>query len=255
MAEIPVEQADHPPARRDGRLTAWIRRRPRLAVWTAAGAAFLVGAGVGAAGAANQEEIDRLEEELARAEQQRDQARDRAATAQERLDAANERIGELTAQGEVPDFTGRTVDEAKQLGEAYQWRFRTVRRPSDERPGTVIAQQPAEGRTLERGRSVTLVVAAPRPKSWKTIFSLSGAGSKRSDEFEIPPGKVRIRYSFSGNTNAILYLKDPEDELNSELLLNEIGNFSDTTRVYGHEGTRYLEVDGGTWNVEVQVYK
>jgi hypothetical protein len=34
-----------------------------------------------------------------------------------------------------------------------------------------------------------------------------------------------------------------------------IGPYSGTSRLYGKSGTYYLDVDGGSWTVEVQVFK
>ena len=38
-------------------------------------------------------------------------------------------------------------------------------------------------------------------------------------------------------------------------MLNEIGDFSDTTRLYDSEGKHYLKINGGTWSVQVQAFK
>lgn len=152
---------------------------------------------------------------------------------------------------------GDDISEARDsvLAERYGWKITTNEEPSDDPVGTVLKQSIPEGRVLAQGMSINLTVAKKRPKQWTTIFEQSGAGSTRTDEFRVPAGKVRINYSFTGNTNAILSLETPGDEYGGELLLNEIGDYSDSTRVYDQEGVRYLEISGGQWSVEVQAFE
>jgi hypothetical protein len=228
-------------------------------------AALLVGGAFGAAGSSQQEEVDRLNSDLgdSRADlrnvrEDLDAARTENESVQSDLEEAEATVERLSAKGEVPDFTGGTVSEAESAAQDYDWRIKTTEQASsDAAPGTVISQTPAEGTTLKAGRSIALVVAKKPPPSWKTIYSFSGSGARKSDEFTIPAGaKTRIAYTFTGDTNAILQLGIPGgDEFSGELLLNEIGDYSDTTRVYGHSGRRFLDVEGGNWTIEVQVYR
>lgn len=44
------------------------------------------------------------------------------------------------------------------------------------------------------------------------------------------------------------------EEYDGDLLLNEIGNFDQTTRIY-EPGEYYFEACCGNWTVEVQVFK
>ncbi len=249
------------------------RRRPRRALLLAAGTGLLVGLGVGAASADQQDELDRsaaalrttratladTRTDLARTREELSGARTTQAGLSEDLDAAEARIEKLTAEATVPSFIGDDLADVREddlVGE-LDWRVETVRRPSDRAVGTVLAQTPAEGRDLGRGRTLRLEVAARRPKTWRTIASFSGAGERRTDEFTIPEDvKVRVKYSFAGDTNAILELRSPGDgSFGGDLLLNEIGDYADTTRLYDAAGERYLEIQGGTWNVEVQAYR
>jgi hypothetical protein len=244
----------------------WIARKPKAAFWLTLAAALAVGSGIGAAGADQSDQLKSTQDRLAaaRAATQNLQARLADASAErdrlaDSLDAARSKIKRLTAAGEMPGLTGEYVGDARddQVVKDLGWHVRTVSQPSDAEPDTVIAQRPAEGTTVKRGRTVTLVVAVPRPKSWKTVASFSGSGSKRTDEFRIPRGmKARITYSFTGDTNAILEIKKPGDgEFGGDLLLNEIGDYSDTTRLYDKSGNYYLDVEGGSWTVSVQVFK
>jgi hypothetical protein len=272
MIEPPERTSGEAPAAPGGggRFSAMLRRHPRRWFWGTLVVALLVGVGIGGASASDQAQLDKLDRQLAdvrgelretrgeleRTSGQLGEATDRADDLQAELDDANATVKRLSAKGEVPDLTGGTVSDAEDAVTDFEWKIKTVSRAtSDAKPGTVIAQVPREGTVLRNGRSVTLTVAKKPPPSWKTIFSFSGSGSRKSDEFRVPDGKVRISYAFTGNTNAILEIGVPGDEFGGELLLNEIGDYSDTTRVYGHAGQRFLDVEGGSWNIQVQVFK
>jgi PASTA domain len=227
-------------------------RRPTLAFWIIAGVSLAIGLGIGAAAAddpGTRDELRTTKAELA-------DTRSELADTERARDEAEARVKTLSAKGEVPDLTGGTVDEAESAVAEFEWKIKTTSQPSEKDPGTVLSQSPEEGTILKTGRSIRLIVAKPAPKQWQTIASFSGRGSKKTDEFTIPDGpKARIKYTFTGDTNAILSLEPvggPEYE--SETLLNEIGDYSDTTRVY-ESGRFYLEVQGGSWTIEVQVFK
>jgi hypothetical protein len=120
----------------------------------------------------------------------------------------------------------------------------------------VIAQSPREGKVLKAGRSITLVVARkapPKPKQWITIKTLTGDSATKTDEFRVPSGyKARLKYSMpQDSNNAITLYKAPNEY--EDLLLNEIGPQSGTTRLY-QKGTFYLDVMGA-FDIQVQVFK
>lgn len=218
--------------------------------------AFVTGLliGVGAGGPASEDtgaKARHLEGSLA-------SARSDLADAREHERELERRLRRATAKGEVPDLVGGSVADAKGAIEAagVPWRTRVVRRGSSRPRGEVIAQRPRAGTVLRAGEVVTLTAAKPFPPGWKRIFSASGSGSRKTEPFKIPAGvPVRIRYSFSGGTNAILLLRKPGDGSQDELLLNEIGNYDATTRVYDREGEHYLEVEGGYWTATVEAYR
>lgn len=250
-----------PPSR--GRFIRWVVRRPKTAFWSTLAVALLLGAIIGAAGADNSEELaavqDELSAETARADglqtERDDLEAEREDLEAERDDALAE-LERATARGRVPSFVGEDLADVRgsEIVDRYGWKVKTTHEPSDRRVGTILKQSVPEGNILARGMSIGVTVAKERPPEWTTIFEESGAGSKITDEFRIPAGKARISYSFTGGTNAILQLRQPGDDF-GELLLNEIGDYSDTTRVYNQTGTRYLEIDGGQWSVQVQVFK
>jgi hypothetical protein len=163
-----------------------------------------------------------------------------------------------SAKGEVPALTGMDIDDARSddAVSSYNWRVRTVRQISTRRPGTVIAQSPHEGTTLKASRSITLTVAKkapPKPKQWVTIKTLSGASSTKTPEFTIPSGaRARLTYSMPEDGNNAIELYKAPDEY-EDLLLNEIGPQSGTTRLY-QTGTFYLDVSGA-YTINVQVFK
>jgi len=220
---------------------------------------LLIGGAIGGGIAADtQTQLDDTRADLTATRSDLSDAREASANLRsDRADLAAQ-LKRATAKAEVPSLTGGTVEDAQSKIEdlGTDWNVRARSQVSNEPEGTVVAQLPTEGTILRRGRSVTLLVAKPAPPSWKTIYTVSGSGSKRTDTFTIPAGlKIRVQYSFSGDTNAILSLNKPGDELEDDLLLNEIGDFSDTTRVYDKSGRYYFEIEGGSWNVSLQAFK
>jgi len=244
-------------ASRRGRFTSWITRKPLTAFWTTLAVSLFVGIGIGAAGADNSAEVDAANDKLASTETKLEAESARAGDAEGERDEALADLKRATAKGEVPSFVGDSIDEAEtsEIVEQFGWKIASTNEPSDETVGTVLKQSIPEGDILRRGQSITLTVAAKRPKQWTTIFEQSGAGQLNTDEFRIPAGKVRAVYSFGGSSNSILTLKTPGDDLGDELLVNEIGAHEGTSRIYDAEGTHYLELMGDSWTVSVQVFK
>ncbi|MFI8188500.1 Stk1 family PASTA domain-containing Ser/Thr kinase [Streptomyces sp. NPDC085946] len=67
----------------------------------------------------------------------------------------------------VPSVTGLSIDEAKDKleGDKYQFDVETETRESPEDPGTVLEQNPTTGEEVEKGSTVTLIVAKAEEKS------------------------------------------------------------------------------------------
>ncbi|MEV5437433.1 Stk1 family PASTA domain-containing Ser/Thr kinase [Streptomyces sp. NPDC052682] len=67
----------------------------------------------------------------------------------------------------VPSVTGLSLDEAKQKlqGDKYQFEVKTESRVSPEDPGTVLEQNPTTGEEVEKGSTITLIVAKAEAKS------------------------------------------------------------------------------------------
>lgn len=63
----------------------------------------------------------------------------------------------------VPDVEGRRLAEARRDLRDAGLVATVSKRPSDETPGTVLAQRPISGIDVQPGRSVRLVVAKPKP--------------------------------------------------------------------------------------------
>jgi hypothetical protein len=252
-----------PPSRKG--LFGWIQRNPKRAFWTIAAAALFVGIAIGAASADQQAAVDAANARADRAEQRvgvldatLQDTEDKAASAQDRADDLAADVKKLRAKGEVPSFIGDDISDAQTADavDSYDWNIRTVRQISDEDPGTVIGQQPAEGATMKAGRSITLTVAKkapPKPKQWITVDTLSGASSTKTPEFTVPEGaKARLVYNMPQDGNNAITLYQAPDEY-VDLLLNEIGPQSGTTRLYT-PGTFYLDVTGA-YDISVQVFK
>ncbi len=86
-----------------------------------------------------------------------------------------------------------------------------------------------------------------------TITTLSGDSSTKTEEFTIPAGtKARLNYSMPQDTNnAITLYQAPNEYI--DLLLNEIGPKTGSTRLY-QTGTFYLDVSGA-FTIDIQVFK
>ncbi|GAA3300459.1 Stk1 family PASTA domain-containing Ser/Thr kinase [Streptomyces cinereospinus] len=67
----------------------------------------------------------------------------------------------------VPSVIGLTAEEAtaKLEGEDYEFKIETETRVSSEEPDTVLEQNPASGREVEKGSTITLVVAKAEEKA------------------------------------------------------------------------------------------
>jgi hypothetical protein len=252
-----------PPSRKG--LLGWIQRKPKLAAALALGLGLIAGAGIGAAGGVPQEQLDtqtaradRAESRVSAAEGDRDDLRAQLADAESRVESLSEQVEALSAQGEMPSFVGDDIDDAQtdDAIDMYDWDVKTRRVISDEPAGTVIGQSPKEGRTLKAGRSVTLTVAKkarPKPKRWVTIKTLSGGGATKTPEFTIPSGaKARLLYNMPDDSNNAIELYQAPSEY-VDLMLNEIGPQSGSTRLYD-SGTFYLDVTGA-YTISVQVFK
>ena len=251
----------------------WVARRPQLAIWLVGLSALFAGTGFGAAVASNpvaadeasadaarfQAKASDVSGELARVTEERDALKAKVEDLGSRADVAEEAVEKLSAKGEVPDFIGDDVDTARghDLVSRLDWKIRTVRKvTASAKPGTVIGQRPREGKVLKTGRSITLTVARkppPKPKQWVTIQTLQGDSSTKTEEFRVPSGaKARLVYDMpQDSNNAITLYKAPKEYV--DLLLNEIGPQSGSTRLY-ERGTFYLDVMGA-YNIQVQVFK
>lgn len=256
---------EQPPTPRRG-LFGWVQRKPKRAFWLTGIAALALGIGIGSSGGADQTAVDnavadagKARGRLAAVTKERDSLKRDLASATERADTAEAAVKKLTAKGEIPDLTGDSVADAEDndLVASLDWKIRTVtRETTSASPGTVIGQRPAEGAVLKSGRSITLTVARkppPKPKEWRTVKTLQGASSTKTEEFTIPAGaKARLLYSMpqDGN-NAIVLYQAPKEYI--DLLLNEIGPQQGSTRLY-EPGTFYLDVTG-SYSIQVQVFK
>ncbi|GGS87398.1 Stk1 family PASTA domain-containing Ser/Thr kinase [Streptomyces chromofuscus] len=67
----------------------------------------------------------------------------------------------------VPSVIGLSIDEAtsKLEGEDYEFKIKTETRVSSEEPETVLDQNPASGKEIEKGSTITLIVAKAEAKS------------------------------------------------------------------------------------------
>ena len=254
-----------PEATRGG-LFGWMQRKPKAAFFSTLAVSLLLGLVIGVAAGSQQAEVDRQTERAEAAEAELTSVRSDLDDVEEERDDAEaqvaslqDRVERLTSKGQVPDFTGQDIDDARDEDAVsdYDWNIKAVQQiTSEASPGTVLSQTPKEGTVLKAGRSVTLTVAKkppPKPPEWVTIKTLSGAGSTKTDEFTVPSGyKARLAYSMpSDGNNAIILYQAPDEYI--DLLLNEIGPQSGSTRLY-RPGRFYLDVTG-SYTINVQVFK
>jgi cell division protein FtsB len=169
------------------------------------------------------------------------------------LSRLKEQIKTLTAEGLLPNYVGKNVEEAKSDIESKGWLATVKEQVSEKSPGTIIGQAPAAGTKMKAGAKVELVVAKKPPPGWKTLYKWSGRGSYNTPLVNLPEGQLKVVYSFTGDTNAIIALMTPPDE-QVDLLLNEIGNFKGETYLY-YTGQYFFRIEGGRWTVQVQQFK
>jgi beta-lactam-binding protein with PASTA domain len=235
--------------------------------------ALLVGIGLGAASATDQQALDdanakadkaQLQLNAQRAEVRRlrvkaDGLQTKADSTAEALQTTNTALKRATAKAEVPRFVGSDAADATddQTVTQLHWKLRSNTQATDAAsPGTVLSQIPKPGTVLKGGKTITLVVARrppPKPKQWVTIKTFSGGSSTKTPEFHIPSGvKARLTYTMpQDSNNAITIYRAPSEYV--DLLLNEIGPQHGSTRLY-QPGTFYLDVDGA-YTIDVQVFK
>lgn len=250
------------------RLRTWIAARPLLAI----AVALILGGGIGGSstsGQASQLEDDLslanaaadrsaektadLEEELAAVEGELEQAISEKAEIAQDLDEVTADLTAVRAKRAMPALVGRFTPAAENLASSYDWQLEVVERPSAAPVGKILDQRPAPGTVMRQGALMSVTVAKPLPPGWKDVKVWSGSGPFSTGIVNIPSGKVRLTYSFSGNTNAIIVLnKKPNVWI--DLLLNEIGDRSGTTRLY-YTGPHWFEIEGGTWTVSLQQWK
>ncbi|MPY59736.1 Stk1 family PASTA domain-containing Ser/Thr kinase [Streptomyces spongiae] len=74
----------------------------------------------------------------------------------------------------VPSVIGDDVDEARQTleGDKYQFKVETKAKESPEDPGKVLEQDPTSGTELEKGSTITLIIAKEEAKS--TVPDVTG---------------------------------------------------------------------------------
>ena len=68
-----------------------------------------------------------------------------------------------TGKSPVPNLVNRTEGQAEEDAEAAGFDTKSVTKESDQPAGIVIAQNPTDGTKLERGSSITITVAKPKP--------------------------------------------------------------------------------------------
>jgi hypothetical protein len=120
--------------------------------------------------------------------------------------------------------------------------------------------------SLQHGKSHRLhLVKILHRSTWVDILHVDGDGNKQSDPFEVNSagGYWYISYSCENMQigdqtapgNFAVFLKKPDNDNFSSLLVNTMGEKSDTTNIFTY-GTFYLDIEGDEpFSVDVYVYK
>lgn len=246
----------------------WIERHS----FTAAVVALLVGLALGAGGmtsasrdietkladerrshreskdrfAASQAQLSEIETELA-------DTRAESASFSDELKAMEVEFTALRSKRPLPNLIGKTQSAVKSLADEYGWELEVGTKGSERPKGTILEQSPSPGTRMKYGGRIQVTVAKPLPPGWKDIKVFTGSGEITTPEMRIPSGKVRILYSFSGSTNAQITMYERPNVF-VDNFLNEIGNFSASTRIY-YSGRYYFEFCCGSWTVRIQEWR
>jgi outer membrane murein-binding lipoprotein Lpp len=245
------------------KIGTWVRTH----VWASVVLAALIGVGIGGASSSASSEEDRLTEQnhslevqvenlrndLEAAREDADASQQDYSTVQARVTQLEKELQTFKAKRPMPSVVGDSIGDVESLADQYGWDVQTTEEGSAKPEGTVLSQTPAAGTTMKLGAVVNLVVAQPLPPGWKDIKVFSGSGDIKTPEVNIPDGKVRLLYTFSGNSNAQITLYQRPNEF-IENYLNEIGDYSASTRVY-YSGRYYFEICCGSWTVRLQEFK
>lgn len=249
-------------------LRGWISARPFLAVIIAIVVGGVSGNSTGSGEVANLKErltsakaaAERaavakadLEDQLAVVEGDLEDANAENSDLSAELDETAAELRAIRARRPMPLLVGKFAPAAEDLTSSYDWQLQVTQQPSAAPVGKILGQSPAPGTVMRQGGIVKVTVAKPLPPGWKDIKVWSGSGSYNTGIVNIPHGKVRVVYDFAGDTNAVIVLmKKPNEWI--DLLLNEIGDMSGTSRLY-YTGPHWFEIEGGSWTVRLQEWR
>lgn len=92
-------------------------------------------------------------------------------------------------------------------------------------------------------------------KSWHSVITFSGSGTKTTESFIIKGNKWRVNWQTSGEFNFIIYPERTDKKyLNScSTMANIIGSGSDTSYCY-ESGEWYFRIIGDSWIISVEDY-
>lgn len=105
----------------------------------------------------------------------------------------------------VPDFVGRTLDEARATADTLGLQLVTTTQPSDRPVGTILDQQPPANTRVDKGSQITVTVATgtetvqvpdlrlkPEPDALAAIFQAGLTNGSRTEAFDpiVPSGSV-----------------------------------------------------------------
>ena len=198
-------------------------------------------------------EMGDLHDEITDVEAELSETVDEADDLRDERDELKHQVAALRSKRPIPNLVGKQEGAAEKLESAFGWSLSINKQGSEKSPGTILAQSPSAGTQMKYGATMTVTVAKPLPPGWKDVKVFSGSGSMNTSTFKLTRQKSRIVYSFSGGTNASMVLYEAPRNY-TDLLLNEIGTMSGSTRLY-YTGTYWLEICCGSWTVRVQEWR
>jgi hypothetical protein len=199
------------------------------------------------------DELEAVEVELSSTELDLSDARSESTSLTDDLEVIGAEVVALRSKRPLPNLVGRMRSDVDSQAEEYGWEIEVASRETAVEEGTILEQSPSPGTQMKYGSRIQVTVAKPLPPGWRDIKVFSGSGETTTPEVKIPAGKVRILYSFAGNTNAqITMYRRPTRYI--ENYLNEIGAFSASTRIY-YSGRFYFEICCGSWTVRIQEWR
>ena len=100
-------------------------------------------------------------------------------------------------------------------------------------------------------------------KTWQTVYTLTGSGTRKTPVFELSGGQARLKYEYQGEMEVgmfAVYVVDEGKDIMTEgglpeVITTEVSENSETA-LHKRRGKYYLDINGvGRWTVTVEEFK